>query len=138
MIWNRLGFGRRKERQRLCRHCSRPFRPERIGVVCRSGRGAGVVDDLGRRNPRFFFADEHGLWRRAAHGGAALDLEGPCPFCERSGRLSTVCPHCRRALGVESGEDRVIAVIGASASGKSHFASRLASRRFVKNRLRAP
>jgi hypothetical protein len=121
MIWNKLGLGRRKERQRLCRHCSRPFRPERIGVVCRSERCEGVVDDLGRRNPRFFFADEHGLWRRSPGGDPALDLERPCPFCERSGRLSTVCPHCRRALGVESGEDRVIAVIGASASGKSHF-----------------
>ena len=121
MIWNQLGFGRREERQRLCRHCSRPFRPERIGVVCRSERCGEVEDHLGRRNPRFFFADEHGLWSRGRGGEPALDLDAPCPFCDRAGRLATVCPHCRRALGVESGEDRVIAVIGATASGKSHF-----------------
>ncbi len=121
MIWSKLGFETRRERQRLCRHCSRPFRAERIGIVCRAEPCGGVVDDLGRRNPRFFFAGEHGLWRRRAGMEPALDLDGPCPFCERSGRLATVCPHCRRPLGAESGEDRVIAVIGASASGKSHF-----------------
>lgn len=124
MIWNKLGIGgRQAERQRLCRHCSRPFRPERIGLVCRSERCADVEDDLGRRNPRFFFASEHGFWREPPGFGCdtALELDRPCPFCDRAGRLASVCPHCRRALGAESGEDRVVAVIGASASGKSHF-----------------
>lgn len=116
-VWERLGLGRRgAARQRLCRHCSRPFRPERIGVVCRSESCGSVLDDLGRRAPRFFFAHEHGLWE-----ADRLDLEAPCPFCDCQGRLASVCPHCRRPLGVERGEDRVIAVIGASASGKTHF-----------------
>ncbi len=100
-----------------CRHCLKPFALRRLGVVCRSQRCRDVPDDTGVRGPRFFFAGDHGLWR-----GGELDLdERPCPFCERLDALQTVCPHCRQPLDAEEGEDQVLAVIGASASGKTHF-----------------
>ncbi|HEX2254590.1 MAG TPA: hypothetical protein VHQ65_15075 [Thermoanaerobaculia bacterium] len=113
-------IGKQSERRRLCRHCFTFFRPERIGVVCRSERCREVQDHTGARSPRFLFADEWDLWQDGGDG-PRLDLDQPCPYCERIGHLGSVCPHCRQPLGIEQGEDQVIAVIGASASGKSHF-----------------
>jgi hypothetical protein len=100
-----------------CRHCLKPFALGRIGVVCRSQRCGGVRDDTGVRGPRFYYAGEHGLWR----DGELVLGERPCPFCECLGTLESVCPHCRQALEADQGEDQVLAVIGASASGKTHF-----------------
>jgi hypothetical protein len=100
-----------------CRHCLKPFALGRIGVVCRSQRCGGVRDDTGVRGPRFFYAGEHGLWQ----DGEMVLGERPCPFCDCLGTLESVCPHCRQALEADQGEDQVLAVIGASASGKTHF-----------------
>lgn len=118
--WKPWPSGKKEEtgRQVLCRHCSLPFQERRIGVVCTSERCGRVEDDRGRPAPRFFFAADRGMW-----GPDGLELAERCPFCQERGTLTTACPHCRRPLQHEDGQDHVIAVIGATASGKSHFLS---------------
>lgn len=109
----------------LCRHCFRLFDFRRVGVLCRSRRCAAVLDIEGRRRPRFMLPDvEKGLWGRR---GQRLALDAPCPYCEERGRLAPACPRCRQPLDPDIGavEDRIIGVLGARDSGKSHFLSTL-------------
>lgn len=109
----------------FCRHCFVPFQRPRIGVVCRSEVCRQVRDDHGRRDGRFLFADGWDFWLRPEHPETGqlptLHLDGPCPHCRQIGHLRSVCPHCRQPLDLDRGEDRVIAVVGATASGKTHF-----------------
>jgi Double-GTPase 2 len=109
----------------LCRHCFRLFDFRRVGVLCRSRRCSGVLDTEGRRGPRFMLPDrERGLW---AQRGWRLALDAACPYCEQRGRLVPACPRCRNPLDPEIGEveDRIIGVLGAKDSGKSHYLSTL-------------
>lgn len=109
----------------LCRHCFRLFPYERIGVLCGSPVCGSVLNTEGRRGPRFMLAaKEKGLWLQR---GRCLELDAPCPYCSRRGRLTPACPHCRRPLDPEVGqvEDRMIAVLGAREAGKSHFLATL-------------
>jgi len=99
-----------------CRHCLRPFERTHMLVECRS-RTCEVRDEVGVLGPRRFDAAEAGLWR---DGRLHLDEEA-CPYCDVTGSLETVCPHCRQPLGIDQGEDQVFAIIGASAAGKTHF-----------------
>ncbi len=104
----------------LCRHCFRLFRYDEIGVICRSNRCARIPDDRGKDRPRYMRPKDYGLWqrwRRRLNPGAA------CPMCKQIDTLYPACPLCRGQLDIDIGEvdDRVIAVIGASESGKSHY-----------------
>jgi len=109
-------------KQLFCRHCFELFRADRIMVLCRSERCSGVPDDRGRRGPRFIDPRAHAaLWRRFRR---RLVLDAPCPFCQEIDVLAPACPLCRGQLEEGLGEavvDRVIAVIGARDSGKSHY-----------------
>ncbi len=107
----------------LCRHCFRLFDFRRVGVLCRSRRCSDVLDTEGRRGPRFMLPDrERGLW---AQRGRRLALDALCPYCEQRGRLVPACPRCRRPADSDVGEveDRIIGVLGARDSGKSHYLS---------------
>jgi hypothetical protein len=109
----------------LCRHCFQLFDFRRVGVLCRSQRCAAVLDAEGRRRPRFMLPElEKSLWEQR---GARLDLQAPCPYCGEPGRLVPACPRCRQPLDPEVGavEDRIIAILGARESGKSHYLATL-------------
>lgn len=119
MKWLRSWLGSkddRRDRQKVCRHCLKPFVRRLIGVECRSPACRDTRDHLGEVGPRFSFAEPAGFWR-----DGELDLSGPCADCGLLGHLRSVCPHCRGELSLDHGDDRVLAVIGASASGKTHF-----------------
>jgi len=112
---------RRPERQILCRHCFVPFKRSGIGIRCESGACREVPDEQDRRGPRFFFAEG----RKEFWCDEELNLGSECPFCRQVDFLRSVCPHCRKPLDLDLGEDHVIAVIGASAAGKTHFLATL-------------
>jgi hypothetical protein len=104
----------------LCRHCFHLFRDDRIGIVCGSEACSHVMDDRGEAGARYMDPRPMGLWHRWRR---RLDLEAACPHCRQEGNLVPACPGCRAQLDVSIGEveDRVIGVIGASESGKTHF-----------------
>lgn len=109
--------GRETGEHRHCRHCLWPFKPHRLGIECHSTSCRSLQDRHGRRSPRFFFAEKLDAWR----DGDVVLRDVACPSCRKVGTLVSVCPHCRQRLGVDEGDDHVLAVIGASASGKSTF-----------------
>jgi hypothetical protein len=68
--------------------------------------------------------DKEELWMRR---GQKLALDRSCPYCQERGRLVPACPRCRHPLDPEIGtvEDRIIGILGARASGKSHYLAAL-------------
>ena len=109
-------------RRQLCRNCFQLFQFGHVGVICESRQCSQVADDRRRTKPRYFSSREYGFWKGLFRKTLHLDETTPCPFCAQP-KLVKACPRCRRALDPTTGEvdDHVIAVIGASDSGKSHF-----------------
>jgi len=68
--------------------------------------------------------DKERLWARR---GQQLALDRSCPYCQERERLVPACPRCRNPLDPDVGavEDRIIGVLGARSSGKSHYLSAL-------------
>ncbi len=68
--------------------------------------------------------DKERLWARH---GQQLALDRSCPYCQERERLVPACPRCRHPLDADIGlvEDRIIGVLGARSSGKSHYLSAL-------------
>lgn len=108
----------------LCRHCFRLFPHREVGVVCTSRACAAVADAQRRLRPRFFVPrNVPGLWSALRR---QPDLAAPCPACGERGKLAPACPSCRHRLPlVADADDRIIAVIGAKNSGKSHYLAAL-------------
>ena len=109
---------------RLCRHCFRLFPDREVGVLCTSRACEAVRDGQGRLRPRFFVPrNVPPLWSALRR---RPDFEAACPACGERGKLIAACPSCRHELPrVENGDDRIIAVIGAKNSGKSHYLAAL-------------
>lgn len=118
MASNRSGSGH----QQLCRNCYQLFQFDHVGVICESRRCSQVPNDLRQVGPRFFKSRDYGLWKGFFRKRLHLDGTTPCPFCKEP-RLIKACPLCRHPLDPTTGEvdDHIIAVIGASDSGKSHY-----------------
>jgi hypothetical protein len=108
----------------LCRHCFHLFDFRRVGVLCRSRSCSNVLNTEGRRGPRFMLPDKEKLW---AQRGRQLALDRECPYCHERGRLVPACPRCRNPLDADIGmvEDRIIGVLGARSSGKTHYLAAL-------------
>lgn len=106
----------------LCRNCYELFRFEQVGILCRSRACSQVLDDRRRRGPRYFSSQEYGFWKGLFRKRLVLDDQTPCPFCAEP-KLEKACPLCRAPLDATAGQvdDHVIAVVGASESGKSHY-----------------
>ena len=118
MASNRHGSGH----QQLCRNCYQLFQFDHVGVICGSRQCSQVPNDRRQIGPRFFKSRDYGLWKGLFKKKLHLDGTTPCPFCKEP-RLVKACPLCRHPLDPTTGEvdDHVIAVIGASDSGKSHY-----------------
>ena len=112
----------------LCRHCFHLFPERETAVLCTARACSSIPDERGRPGPRFLVPSRvPGLWSRWKR---RPDLAAPCPVCREVGRLVPACPLCRKPLprafeGEREADDRIIAVIGAKDSGKSHYLATL-------------
>ena len=72
--------------------------------------------------PRYLNSRDYGFWQGLLTKRLVLDEDTPCPICSQP-KLIKACPLCREPLDPTTGEvdDHVIAVIGASESGKTHY-----------------
>lgn len=86
-------------------------------MLCHSNSCKSVADDRGRHGPRYLRAKAYRLWRSLTR---SLRLDA-CPICRQEGTLVPACPLCRKEISLEPGKDLVLAVVGASKSGKTHY-----------------